>query len=153
MLYDMTNSAAANRPAGVRLDNRFDVGLNVYPGKDNKKNDHVGVPDSLSHQSPGLIFWSPDSTKLVFADQAQVLSLVRVKVAGADAGAAPVALTMTIDGTSVCAAPLAGNPCQAYLDQVDFAANGLRAFFSGVGTRGSIQRELDVWYANFVPSR
>src|ERR1019366_7666481 len=26
MLYDMTKSALANRPAGVRLENRFDVG-------------------------------------------------------------------------------------------------------------------------------
>src|ERR1017187_3153530 len=63
MLYDMTKSAVANRPAGVRLENRFDVGLNVYPGNGNKKDDNIGVPDWLSHQSPSLIFWSPDSTK------------------------------------------------------------------------------------------
>lgn len=153
MLYDMTKSAVANRPAGVRLENRFDVGLNVYPGNGNKKDDNIGVPDWLSHQSPSLIFWSPDSTKLAFADEAKVLSLVLVKVAGADAGAAPSALTMTMDGRSVCAAPLAGNPCQAYLDQVKFGDNGLRAFFSGVGTRGSIHRELEVSYADLVPSK
>jgi hypothetical protein len=153
MLYDMTKSGVANRPAGVGLDNRFDVGLNVYPGNGNKENDNLGVPDGLSHQSPSLIFWSPDSAKLAFADQTQLLKLVLVKVAGADAGAAPSAVTMTIDGTSVCAAPLAGNPCEAYLDQVKFGDNGLRAFFSGVGTRGSIHRELQVSYAEFVASK
>jgi len=152
MMYDMTKGAVTNRPAGVRRDNRIDVGLNVYPGNGNKENDNVGVPDSLSHQSPSLVSWSPDSTKLAFTDQTQeVLRLVLVRVAGADAGAAPSALTMIIDGTSVCAAPLPEKPCQAYLDQVKFGDNGLRAFFSGVGTQGSIHRELDVPYADFMP--
>lgn len=159
MLYDMTKSAIANRPIGVpgpagglgSWDNRIDVGLNVYPGNDSKEDDNVGW---LSHQAASLIFWSPDSTKLVFADQTQeVLSLVLMKVAGADAGAVPSALTMIIDGTRVCAAPLPENPCQAYLDQVKFGENGLRAFFSGVGTQGSIHRELNVSYEDFMPSK
>jgi WD40-like Beta Propeller Repeat len=152
MLYDMTKGVVTNRPTGVRRDNRIDVGQNVYPGNGNKENDNVGVPDRLSHQSPGLTFWSPDSRKLAFIDQTQeVLRLVLVRVAGADAGAAPGALTMIIDGTSVCAAPLPEKPCQAYLDHVKFGDNGLRAFFSGVGTQGSIRRELDVSYADFMP--
>lgn len=163
MLYDMTKSAIANRPIGVprpvgrglgSWDNRIDVGLNVYPVNGSQEGDNVGVPGWLSHQAASLIFWSPDSTKLVFADQTQeVLSLVLMKVAGADAGAVPSALTMIIDGTSVCAAPLPENPCQAYLDQVKFGEKGLRAFFSGVGTQGSIHRELDVSYADFMPSK
>ncbi len=152
MLYDMTKNAVANRPVRVGQDNRVDVGLNIYPGNGNKEGDNIGVPEWLSHQSPSLIFWSPDSTKLAFADQAQVLSLVLVKVAGADLGAAPSVFTVLVDGTSVCAAPLAETPCQeAYLDHVKFGDDGLHAFFSGVGARGSIQRKLDVPYADFVP--
>jgi len=150
MLYDMIKSGRANRPAGVGLDDRFDVGLNVYPGHGNKEDDNIGVPERLAHNSPSLIFWSPDSAQLAFADQTESLKLVLVKVAGA---AAPSVFTMPLDRTSVCAVPLSGNPCQAYLDQVKFADNELHAFFSGVGTLGSIHRELQVKYADLVASK
>jgi hypothetical protein len=73
-----------------------------------------------------------------------------VKIAGT---AAPSVFTMLLDHTSVCTAPLSGNPCQAYLDQVKFADKELHAFFSGVGIRGSIHRELQVKYADLVASK
>ena len=151
MLYDMTKSGKANRPAAVGLDDLFDVGLNVYPGHGNKEDDNIGVPERLAHNSPSLIFWSPNSTQLAFADQTiKSLQLVLVKIVGT---AAPSVFTMPLDHTSVCTAPLSGNPCQAYLDQVKFADNELHAFFSGVGTRGSIHRELQVKYADLVASK
>lgn len=151
MLYDMTKSAMANRPAGIGRDDRVDVGLNVYPGNGNKEGDNIGVPDKLAHGSPSLIFWSPDSTKLAFADQATLLKLVLVNVP--DAGSAPGTSVMPLNRTAVCAAPLSANHCDAYLDKVEFQETGLEAHFSGGGTNGAIHRELTVKYTDFVPSR
>ena len=150
MLYDLTKSAVANRPAGVGLDDRFDVGVNVYPGNGNKPGDNVGVPEALAHQAAILMFWSPNSNKLVFADQSRQFNLVLVKVVGPDVGVVPSASSMAIDGTSVCAAPLSGTQCDAHLDQVTFGDAGLRTFWSGGGTHGSVHRELAVSYTEFV---
>ena len=42
---------------------------------------------------------------------------------------------------------------RALTDQVKFTDNELHAFFSGVGTRGSIHRELQEKYADLVASK
>jgi hypothetical protein len=154
MLYDMTKTPIQNRPAAAAVDDSVDVGLNVYPGNGNKDGDNVHVPERLAHTFPGLDFWSPDSTELVFADQTQSsLKLVLVKVSGPNAGTVPTAFVMPLDHTSVCAAPLSNSRCEAYLDQVKFQAKRLQASFSGTGTKGSIHRELLVKDTDFVALR
>ncbi len=151
MLYDMTKSALQNRPAGVAPDDDINVGFNVYPGNGNKDGDNY-VPERLAHSSPGGTFWSPDSIKLVFADQAQSsLKLVLVKVPGPNAGASPSTSILPLDKAGLCpAAPWPNNYCDANLYQVKFLENGLDTFFR---KEGSVHRELRVKYADFVASR
>lgn len=151
MLYDMSKSAMQNRPARVGVDDAVNVGVNVYPANGNRDGDNINVPERLANAIPGLAYWSADSTKLVFAAQAQAsLKLVMVKVA--NGGSAAGALVMPLNRTSVCAAPLGGAGCEAYLDNVKFQTGGVKAFFSGTGTKGSIHRELVVKDADFVAS-
>jgi hypothetical protein len=147
MLYDMTKSALANRPAGAPA-NDFDAGFNVYGNKDSD----YSAPARLAHSFTGWAFWSPDSTKLVFADQAQSsLKLVLVKVPGANTGGAPSVSTLSLDKAGLCpAAPWPNYSCDANLYQVKFLENGLDTFFR---KEGSVHRELQVKYADFVASR
>jgi hypothetical protein len=151
MLYDMTKSALQNRPAGVKPDNDEDVGFNVYPG--GNKDSGYSAPVQLANAVVGRLSWSPDSTKLVFADQAQSsMKLVLVKVPGANTGAAPSISTLSLDKAGLCpAAPWPNYYCDAYMDQVKFLENGLDTFFSKVGS--AVHRELRVKYADFVASR
>ena len=153
MLYDMTKNALVNRPAGVALDDDTNVGLNVYPGNGNKDGDNYHIPEPLAHTFPGGTFWSADSTKLVFADQAHSsLKLVLVKVPGPNTAGAPSASILSLDKAGLCpAAPWPGNYCDANLHQVKFLENGLDTFFSKVGS--AVHRELRVKYADFVASR
>jgi hypothetical protein len=151
MLYDVAKSATGNRPASVPLDDLVNVGVNVYPGGQNKEDDNVGVPADRAHGTVSPFFWGPDSQKLIFADQTQSLRLVEVKVSESNPGAAPTALVAPLDKTSVCAAPLMANlHCQGHLDQVEFHEKGVETHFSGVGTKGSIHRDLFVKIGEFV---
>lgn len=151
MLYDMTKNALANRPAGVAPDDKFDVGFNVYPGNGNKDSDY-SAPARLAHSFTGWAFWSPDSTKLVFADQAQSsLKLVLVKVPGPNIGGAPSVSTLSLDKAGLCpAAPWLNYYCDARLYRVKFLENGVDTIFH---KKGSVHRELRVKYADFVASR
>lgn len=153
MIYDLAKTGLQNRPAGIGLGNETEVGVNVYPGNGNRRGDNIGVSEELAHQSASPLFWSPDSTKLVFADQAQGLKLVLVNVSGWGTGTVASASIMPLDRTSVCAAPLPGVPCEAYMYQVKFEDEGVQAFFRGRRSKGSIERELLVKYTDFVSSR
>ena len=151
MLYDMTKSALANRPAGITASaNDFDAGFNVYPG--GNKDSGYSAPAKLAHTFSGFASWSPDSTKLVFDDHAQSsLKLVLVKVPGPNTGAAPSASILPLDKAGLCpAAPWPNYYCDARLYQVKFLENGLDTFFR---KEGSVHRELQVKYADFVASR
>ncbi|HLI62113.1 MAG TPA: hypothetical protein VKV05_01850 [Terriglobales bacterium] len=148
MLYDMTKSALANRPAGVAPDDDTEVGINVYPGNGNKARD-TSVPAQLAHTFRGFAFWGPDSTKLAFTDEAQSsMKLVLVKVPGGNAGGTPGVSTLSLHKAGIC--PAAPHDCGAYLNQVKFLENGLDAFFSKGGYNGSVQRKLRVKYVDFV---
>ncbi|MGC2108551.1 MAG: hypothetical protein WA655_03480 [Candidatus Korobacteraceae bacterium] len=151
MLYDMTKSALGNRPAGVAPDDDINVGFNVYPGNGNKDGDNY-VPERLAHTLRGGTFWSPNSTKLVFPDEAQSsLKLVLVTVPGPNTGAAPSTSILPLDNTGLCpATPWPNNYCAADMYQVKFLENGLDTFFS---KEGSVHRELQVKYADFVAPR
>jgi hypothetical protein len=151
MLYDVTKSALQNRPAGATPSaNDFDAGFNVYPA--GNKASGYSAPARLAHGFPGFAFWSPDSTKLVFDDQAQSsLKLVLVKVPGPNTGAAPSVSTLSLDKTGLCpAAPWPNYYCDAYMAQVKFLENGLDTFFGKRRYNESVQRELRVKYADFV---
>ncbi len=162
MLYDMTKSALGNRPTGVAPNDDINVGLDVYPGNGNKDGDNYHVPEPLVHRVASWPFWSPDSRKLVFAVEVQSsLKLVFVQVLGPSTGATPSTSILSLDKAGLCpAAPWLYNHCDISMVQVKFLENGLDAFFAknalGPDARfknGSLSRELQVNYADFVPLR
>jgi hypothetical protein len=63
LLYDLTKSPAQNRPPGVALDDRDDVGAVIFPlGQKNLPLDNIGVPEDQQHQfSSETFYWAPDS--------------------------------------------------------------------------------------------
>jgi hypothetical protein len=151
MLYDVAKSATENRPAGASSDDLVNVGVNLYPGGQNKDEDNVAVPANRSHGTVSSFFWSPDSQTLVFADQMQSLKLVEVKISESNSGAASATLIAPLDKTSICAAPLtADSHCQGHLDRLEFHEKGVQTHFSGVGTKGSVHRDLFVKTGDFV---
>jgi hypothetical protein len=154
MLYDVEKTAIENRPAAVPLDDLIDVGMNVYPGGGNKEDDNLGVLSRREHHAMSSFSWSADSGKLVFADQAESLTVVLVKVLGSATGTVPTALLSPMEGTTVCAAPLASyGHCDAYLNSVEFHENGIKSYFNGTGTKGSIHREFFIGNKEFVAPR
>lgn len=150
MIYDVTQSAADNRPNRDSAD-RINVGAQVYPGSGNTEDDNVGVADDRAHRSASLLFWSPDSQRLAFADQSSSLQFVAVRIGSDAAGVKAGASGMLLEGTAICAPPLSRKSCEAYLDHAEFDATGVRASFSGVGRRASVHRELQISYADLAP--
>jgi len=151
MLYDVAKSATENRPASVPVDDLVNVGVNLYPGAQNKDEDNIGVPADHAHGTVSQFFWSPDSQTLIFADQTQSLRLVQVKISESNSGTTTATLIAPLDKTSVCAAPLtADSHCQGHLDRLEFHEKGIQTHYSGVGTKGSIHRDLFVKTGDFV---
>jgi WD40-like Beta Propeller Repeat len=70
MIYDLTRNAVGNRPPGVRPDDLRTVGFTLYPfGVGNTQFDNLRSPNAETHTfSASSFFWSPDGSRLIFAD-------------------------------------------------------------------------------------
>ena len=82
MIYDTIRSASENRPSGVQEKDRINVGRTVFP-KDhqNRQGDNVGKSVEPGYRSSSKLFWSAESSDLVFAvHSGPKLSLVWFKV-------------------------------------------------------------------------
>lgn len=72
LIYDFRRTPEENRPSRVPLDDRYDVGVPVFPpGSANRPGDNIGLPETETHMwgSRGF-FWSKGSQKVAFADSA-----------------------------------------------------------------------------------
>jgi hypothetical protein len=102
LLYDLSKTAAQNRPPGIGLDDHEDVGLAIFPlGQKNVSGDHIGLPEDQRHETRSWSFlWAPDSRAVVFADSCQgKLSIVLVRV---DEGRNTTALVHPISVAEIC---------------------------------------------------
>jgi hypothetical protein len=70
LLYDLTRTAAQNRPAGIAPDDWQDVGVPIFPlGMNNSLTDHIGLPEDQQHRAgSNSFFWASDSQAMVFGD-------------------------------------------------------------------------------------
>jgi hypothetical protein len=119
MFYDLTRSAAQNRPAKIDASDRVDVGVTVYPpGKSNREGDNTGVDDSEVHAiASDTFFWSPNADQYFFADRYQgTLSAVRISF---DANGRSAATSVDIPQADLCA-PVHKQICNVSLTAVDF---------------------------------
>lgn len=73
VLYDLGESPAGNRPQGVSIENRIDVGRAFFPiGSRNRPGDNLNVDPVESHtMASESFYWSADSRGLAFADRAE----------------------------------------------------------------------------------
>jgi hypothetical protein len=133
MLYDLSRTAAQNRPPGVNLSNSVVVGTTVYPPSiGNRETDNFRIPNGKGHD--GLMeqfFWSGDSSRFVFADRYQgELALVLARVGGT--GSPSSASVVRIPFGEVCRK----SNCEIHLSSVIFDPNpaeGVTVIFTGVG--------------------
>jgi hypothetical protein len=84
LVYDLRLDPAQNRPAGISLDDHYDVGWPVYPpGARNRPGDNLAVPPEERHQRSSPLVWSEDGNVLRFADRFQDgMDLVTVDLVG-----------------------------------------------------------------------
>lgn len=85
MIYDLSKSAAQNRPPGIPTTDWKTVGFTVYPsGVGNHEFDNLHSAEGSMHSfSSAGFFWSPAGDKVVFADTCQGgLSILLVEIDG-----------------------------------------------------------------------
>ncbi len=87
LLYDLTKTPAQDRPRGVVLYDRANVGAVIFPlGQRNLLTDNIGLPEDQQHSFRSKsFFWAPDSQAIVFGDSVQdrfSLVLVLIDSAG-----------------------------------------------------------------------
>jgi hypothetical protein len=161
MLYDLTRSAAGNRPSGVLADDQETVGTRVYPPGRNTEGDNAGLPETDLNAVGSGFFWAPDSSKVLFANQraAGYQHRTAPQPGNAQKGAArsgQVALSLVLvkmavshEKPQVTVFPIRQCPgeCKPDLSSVEFAPDGVRAQFEEPGTHR--QQSLEVKYAEF----
>ena len=66
MLYEFDEDARKNRDAGPP--DSINVGVTLFPvGIGNRDSDNLGSVDPYRSASPDMVFWSPDSSRVLFA--------------------------------------------------------------------------------------
>jgi len=136
MLYDLTQTASQNRPAGVAASRPDVVGTTVYPPNiGNRFGDNMRISQGEEHSSAmQTFFWSPDSDRFVFADKYQgalKLVLARVNGRGGRSGEA----TVEIPQDELCAKTYM-RACDLQLDTAEFVTEplgGVTVSFFAVG--------------------
>jgi Tol biopolymer transport system component len=82
MLYDLTKDSRQNRPKEVSIGDLETVGKCFYPvGTANMPGDNLHATPGSEHFARSLLFWSPDSSQLVFADQVGSNSVLNIVLA------------------------------------------------------------------------
>jgi len=73
LIYDLTKTAAQNRPPEISLTNSGNVGRPIFPpGRTNLLWDNYDLPDDRMHRAGSLSFyWSADSQLVMFGDLLQ----------------------------------------------------------------------------------
>jgi hypothetical protein len=105
LLYDLTKTAAQNRPPGVPTDDRDDVGVAIFPlvESSNAPFDNSWLPEVQQHGAGSdSFFWASDSQAVVFGDILQKLfSVVLVTIDESGATKAyvhPIKVSQTCPG-------------------------------------------------------
>ncbi len=156
MVYDTILGPSGNRPAGVNIDDKIDVGTAVYPTGVKTQDPNVGLPEADTNSVTGEFFWAPDSSKFVFNAEHQLKSAQtvtriiegkEVEVAKAEASLVLVDLTSPRSpGVKVFQADVCVGLCTEPLMSVEFGATGLKAQL-GVGPK---KRTIEVQYDQFT---
>jgi hypothetical protein len=156
MIYDATLGSFGNRPAGVDIDNKTDVGMAVYPPGVKTQDPVVGLSEADINSVTGEFFWAEDSSKFVFNAEHQlknaptVTRIIRgksVEVAQAEASLVLVDLTFPhAPKVRAFQADVCVGLCTEPLMSVEFGTSGLKAQL-GVGPK---QRSIEVRYDQFT---
>jgi hypothetical protein len=124
MRYDLSKTAAGNRPLGMDdqslsgLD--FNVGTTIYPAvlKD-EDGDNVGLVKKQRHQMRQGFFWSSDSKAVVFIDEIQRKEFVVMIQFGEDGTTTPYATPFPKVEACIGTGKITGMT-EIYLSGVDF---------------------------------
>jgi hypothetical protein len=104
MLYDLTKSAAENRPDG----DMSDVGKVVFPpGHDNYPGSNIDLPKGQQHLGGRRIYWAPDSRAIAFEDR--TVEGPCIVLASLNDNGIPSALRHTLTRAEICGSALASN--------------------------------------------
>jgi len=101
LMYDLSKSAAQNRPGGD-LANTSDVGAVIFPpGQKNLPFDNLRLPADQRHSLQSRFFWASDSRAIVFEDElaSQPNKIILVTL---DEKGTPTALEHEITATDLC---------------------------------------------------
>jgi hypothetical protein len=101
LIYDLSKSAAQNRPDGD-VSNEADVGAVIFPpGQKNVGGDNIGVPHEQLHLFHSQFSWAADSRAILFADAIWDEPAKIILVTLDDKGA-PTAVEHEISITDLC---------------------------------------------------
>ncbi len=146
MLYDSTKTAIQNRPPGTVTPDAVNVGKPLYPTNvDNKQGDNFNLDRPVHEAAMDSFFWSPDSSRLVFADKHdRVMSLVMVRPGEVHQGAVSVRIP------DLCQASETSN-CDFQLKSVNFddVARKMRVLFRGVRAQAGNTVTREFAYGQF----
>jgi len=155
MLYDTTRGPSGNRPPGVEIDNKIDVGTAVYPPGVKTQDPNSWLREVDSNHASGF-FWDEDSSKFVFSAEHQlkntqtVTRMIKgksVEVAKTEASLVLVDLTSpNTPKVRAFQADVCVGLCTEPLMSVEFGASGLKAQL-GVPPK---QRTIEVQYDQFT---
>jgi hypothetical protein len=144
MLYDLSLSAAANRPSGSTA-GRSTVGRVIYPeGVGNVEGDNVDIDDRPLHRMASeTFFWNPHSDSMAFLDSLEdryTLISVRTRPMPVAVWQAPIPASLICKGSS--------QPCSRRLVGVEYPAQAgqpveLRFRDADGSGSGTFKAELD----------
>jgi hypothetical protein len=146
LLYDVSRSAAENRPTNNSLADHTSVGIPVYPHVANQDGDNTGVPEQQRHHMLAQgFFWRSDSGGYAFADDhAGEWNVFMVSMSEG----VPSTSKVTVARNELCA-PLRSETCQATLSEAELIPLGLLAKFRGVGADSALEQIIQYRYQQF----
>ena len=138
MLYDLTKTAAENRPADEPKD-AIDVGRVIFPpGHENFPGSNTQLPEDQRHLGGTRLYWAPDSRAILFEDGAKNgpgIALITLDEKGA-----PAAFRHALTQAEICGRDIpAGSLYNWRLDQAEIKPEiaGDRPIFVDLSSSGN----------------